>query len=253
MSTRPIHLLTPLLLTVVLGFSSVSHAQSQILFSCRIPTNLPQWQMLVDAFSEAFGALGYEFEMHYLNGKRETYELKNSDKYDGTCIRRRSFTEKADEYNMVLIDAVVGDPYTSVWRNRNVPVPAEPSRIFIEDANVGYLRGNTIAQEYLSQQGNINGVTFLRPDLGVKTLVSGRIDYCRLLPHRRIFGRTYGFSRRHRKSGRCAPGLLLSLPFAAAYSYQAAVRTRTEPRHEPSRQPDSISQLFTSDSLSLLN
>lgn len=177
MSTRPIHRLTPLLLNVVLGFSSISQAQSRILFSCRIPTNLPQWQMLVDVFSEAFGALGYDFEMHYLNGRRENYELKNSDKYDGTCIRLKSFSAVADEYNMVVVNSPVGDPYTSVWKNRKIGEPEDPSSLFIKDANVGYLRGNGVAESYLKDYGPINTISFLRPDLGIKTLVSGRIDY----------------------------------------------------------------------------
>jgi hypothetical protein len=154
----------------------------EITFTCPIPPSLPQWQQLVDAYSEALDPLGYDFSMVYLNGRREIYELKNTSKYDGTCIRRRSFVESFRSYGLVLVDAPVGDPETAVWRYKKAGSEARKADssaagLFHPKATVGYLRGNGLAAEFLEAYRDISIETFLKPNLGMKTLASGRIDY----------------------------------------------------------------------------
>lgn len=156
-----------------------AHARPIIKFTCPIPSSLPQWGALMEIFTEAFDTLGYDFSMSYINTKREIFSHRNTNDYDGICIRLETFEEEAKNYNLIIVRAIVGDPYTGLWRNlKNTPPPdPENPNALSPNTWVGYLQGSSLSAKYIEGFPDSIAVSFLRPDLGMKSLAAGRIDY----------------------------------------------------------------------------
>lgn len=161
-----------------LSVSPQSLARPEVVFSCGIPTNLPQWQTLETLYREAFDALGHDFSMVYVNTKREMYEHKYSDRYDGICIRTRTSIAALEEYGLFIVEAAVGDPNTALWRNKQSTQPKRPGEsILPPNSKVGYLRGNSLSEDYIKEFAGAKAISFIKPNMGMKSLATGRIDY----------------------------------------------------------------------------
>ncbi|MEC8426929.1 MAG: hypothetical protein VXZ35_00780, partial [Pseudomonadota bacterium] len=170
--------LPSLLMTVfLLCYSCLSQARPSIVFSCGIPTSLPQWQTLETLYRKAFDTLGYDFSMVYINTKRMLHEHKYYDKYDGICAFTRMPPERLQEYGLILVESPVGDPNTALWRNKSTTAPDSDSPLLQPNTQAGYLRGNNIGKRFIQQFPSVTPVTFIKPNLGMKTLAAGRIDY----------------------------------------------------------------------------
>ncbi|GAA5314846.1 MAG: hypothetical protein AseanaTS_00500 [Candidatus Pelagadaptatus aseana] len=173
----------PLLRTLcalfALSLAAQAHARPMVTFTCPIPSSLPQWQSLTEVFTEAFDRLGYDFAMVYLHTKRELFSHKNTDDYDGLCVRLQSFNQEAADYNLLFINAPVGDPYTSLWRNKaSTPATDSGQPITLQpNTQAGFLRGSSLSEKYINSFPAVTAISFLRPDQGLKTLAAGRIDY----------------------------------------------------------------------------
>jgi len=115
--------------------------------------------------------------MTYINTQRERAELQKSDMLDGSCARKKDFADSNDASKVVLIDTPVGRSSVSVWRHIGHLHAPLPENMFSEGAKVGYLRGTSIAKLLVAKQADATLVSFLKPDLGIKTLAAGRVDY----------------------------------------------------------------------------
>lgn len=175
---RDMKLSSLIVTAVLLCASSLSQARPAVVFSCGIPTNLPQWQTLTTLYRNAFDALGYDFSMVYLNTKREIYEHKYSDKYDGICARTPRSIEELKQYNLVMVDSPVGDPSTVLWRYKASTKPGTSDKPMLQaHTKVGYLRGNSLSKTFIDEFADVTAVTFIKPNLGMKSLAAGRVDY----------------------------------------------------------------------------
>jgi hypothetical protein len=155
-----------------------AQARPEIKFSCPIPESLPQWADLIGIYTEAFDTLGYDFSMVYLNTKREIFNHIHNNEFDGICIRGKSFLESAKEHQLFMIESPVGSPVISLWRHKaSTPPPGDQPTILEANTRVGYLRGGNRSLDYINSFADVTPVSFLRPDLGIKSLAAGRINY----------------------------------------------------------------------------
>ena len=161
----------------LLCYSTLAQARPTIVFSCGIPTSLPQWQTLETLYKEAFDTLGYDFSMVHINTMRMLHEHKHYDKHDGVCAFTRMRPERLKEYGLILVESPVGDPNTALWRNKSTAVSGSDAPLLQRNTKAGYLRGNNIGYRFIQQFPTVTPVTFLKPNLGMKTLAAGRIDY----------------------------------------------------------------------------
>lgn len=152
-----------------------SRQVNEVIFSCSVPKDSPQFALLELVYREAFEALGHKFRLISLPRVRETAELHRQN-IGGSCGRTASLLATNPEITGIDITAAYAD--LRVWSSN-----PDESFAAIADipphSRIGYVRGST-AVENDGPLDNNPQLTFLgvaNTAVGIKMLDAKRIDY----------------------------------------------------------------------------
>ena len=165
------------LLCIVLITNSVFAAsRPAISFSCVVPDNLPQWAEVMEVYTNAFDNIGFDFSMVYVDPKHEIEDLINLHSYDGICGRVHNFSDELRIESIVRLNTAVMKTVLSVYRHPAMSTET-PNVLFFPGAKVGYLNSILVHKSILADHDEVIAVSFLKPEMGIKSLAEGEIDY----------------------------------------------------------------------------
>lgn len=157
------------------GSPGASAERPEIVFSCWISPEVRGYKAIEQLYRESFGALGYDFKMHYRPPRRSIREVSQGIT-DGDCARVEDYlSDHADEH-LVRVEALLGQSPLQIWSNAPGVRFDELSQLASGDYRLGYNEASATVERFITKY-SLTSVTAVRDtSSGLKMLSSGRLD-----------------------------------------------------------------------------
>jgi len=160
--------------------SSLGFSREKIIFTCALAPDFPIKKLSHEIFTEAFDALGYDFDFRLSADLRSVVDAATG-VTDGVCSRVYNYNEISGTPNLVRVESRVADITIEVWsRKPGVPMnnmddlPANTSGSNL--SKVGHKRGSVWIDDYLKTQPQAESIRVVDVGMGMKMLGGGRLD-----------------------------------------------------------------------------
>lgn len=160
----------------LLCWSSLTWSAEKIVFTCTINESNQDYHVLMQVYTEAFAALGYEFSMVSPPARRGIAML-DAGTVDGDCGRTGRFIEIVGTDNLVIVEEPIFRIDTTVWTNApNIKFFALPEEMG-QGVRVGYVRGYVGIRSILDTLNNVKVLPITNTSIGMKMLNANRLDF----------------------------------------------------------------------------
>jgi hypothetical protein len=165
-----------LLLLQTLSWTSLAWSSEKIVFTCTVNEVNRNYIDLSEIYTEAFAALGYEFEMLTPPAGRGIAMLV-SEVVDGDCGRSGRFIEITGMHNLQKVPEPIREVSVSIWTNLPGLKTASLSDVDKQGGRVGYVRGYVGIRSMLDSLSHLEPISLNDTVTGMKMLSANRLDF----------------------------------------------------------------------------
>ena len=165
---------------LLLCCSSLGFAREKIIFTCAMAPDFPLKELSHEIFTEAFDALGYDFDFRLSADLRSVVDAA-SGVTDGVCSRVYNYNEISGSPNLMRVESRVADVTIEVWSRKsgvaiNTMGDLPENTSGSNQSRVGHKRGSVWIADYLKTQPQFESVRVVDVGMGMKMLGGGRLD-----------------------------------------------------------------------------